>query len=73
MPLKVVHAKKWTNSLYNHLQSKVEFVHKKVVGFEVEKNRIVGVETIDGQIHRMDQYVIASGMGSVKIGKTLGL
>ena len=48
MPLKVIQAKKWTNALHEYLSSRIEFIPKKVVGFETEKDSIKGVETADG-------------------------
>lgn len=73
MPLKVYNPLKWTIKLTDFLSQDVKFIRKRVVGFETKDNQIISLHTSDGEVFKFDKYVLASGMSSVAIGKTLGL
>jgi len=55
------------------LIDKVKFVWKRVVGFQTNDDKIISLKTSDGEVFKLDKYVISAGMGSPSIGKALGI
>lgn len=73
MPLKVINPLKFTSTLTDFIKSDVEFIRKRVVSFDTVEGKIVSCRTSDGEIFELDKYVLSAGMGSVSIGKMLGI